>query len=225
MELINLIFRLGVLFAIYGFLWFFIELALKILIGARKRTLGEIYLIKTVKYLFLVNVTFLFCLEQMNEPVFQVNYVSLIPGFIILMVYFLGKLQQKEQRIQLMSNFTQNIQEVPFNRNWEIGLLIFSAMAFVGLVFFPRFSENGISKWFQHSILDIENTVFIGFIFKVIGSFFLIGLFFKMLNALNYIISGKPMLNIRTGFGTRKNASNDDSFDDFEEIDDNKLSD
>ena len=198
-------------------------MGLKLLIGGRKRTLWEIYLIKTVKYLFLVNVTFLFCLEQQDEPVFQVNYVSLVPSFIILMVYFLGKLQQKEQRIQMMTNFTQGMQEVPFNRQWELVLIIVSGFAFAGLVFYPQISENAVSHWFQRSIVDIENTVLIGFVFKAIGFFFLIGLFFKMLNALNYIISGKPMVNVRTGFNTKKGA-NDDSFDDFEEIDDNKLS-
>ena len=223
MELINLIFRLGVLFAIYGFLWFFIEMGLKLLIGGRKRTLGEIYLIKTVKYLFLVNVTFLFCLEQMDEPVFQVNYLNLAPSFIILMVYFLGKLQQKEQRIQMMTNFMQGLQEVPFNRQWELALIVFSGFTFAGLVFYPQYSENAISTWFQKSILDIENTVLIGFVFKVIGFFFLIGMFFKMLNAVNYIVSGKPLVNVKTGFGTKQGKS-DDSFDDFEEIDDNKLS-
>ena len=221
MDLINLIFRLGVLFAIYGFLWFFIELALKLLIGGRKRTLGEIYLIKTVKYLFLVNVTFLFCLEQYFE--LQVNYMNVIPSFIVLMVYFLGKLQQNEQRIQLMSSFTQGMKETPFNRRWEIAIIVLSALSFIGFVYFPHYSENGISRWFQESILDIENTVLIGFVFKVIGFFFLIGMFFKMLNALNYIISGKPLVNVKTGFSSKKNSS-DDSFDDFEEIDDNKLS-
>jgi len=198
-------------------------MGLKLLIGGRKRTLGEIYLIKTVKYLFLVNVTFLFCLEQLDEPDFQVNYESLVPSFIILMVYFLGKLQQKEQRIQMMTNFTQGLQEAPFNRQWELALILLSGIAFAGLVFYPQFSENGISRWFQESILDIENTVLIGFVFKVIGFFFLIGMFFKMLNALNYIISGRPLVNVKTGFSSKKNSS-DDSFDDFEEIDDNKLS-
>jgi hypothetical protein len=139
------------------------------------------------------------------------------------MIYFLGKLQQKEQRIQMMTNFTQGMQEVPFNRQWELVLIIVSGVAFAGLVFYPQISENAVSHWFQRSIVDIENTVLIGFVFKAIGFFFLIGLFFKMLNALNYIISGKPMLNVRTGFSTKKGA-NDDSFDDFEEIDDNKLS-
>lgn len=223
LELINLIFRLGVLFAIYGFLWFFIDMGLKILLGSRKRSLGEVYVIKTIKYLFLVNVTFLFCLQQLNEPEYHVNYMHVAPSFVVLMVYFLGKLQQNEQRIQLMSSFTQGMKDVPFNRRWEISLIVLSALTFVGLVSYPQFSENAIAKWFQRSIIDIEETVIIGFIFKIIGFFFLIGLFFKMLNALNFIVSGKPMVNVRTGFGSKK-ASNEDSFDDYEEIDDNKLS-
>lgn len=223
LELINLIFRLGVLFAIYGFLWFFIDMGLKILLGSRKRSLGEVYVIKTIKYLFLVNVTFLFCLQQLNEPEYHVNYMHVAPSFVVLMVYFLGKLQQNEQRIQLMSSFTQGMKDVPFNRWWEISLIVLSALTFVGLVSYPQFSENAIAKWFQRSIIDIEETVIIGFIFKIIGFFFLIGLFFKMLNALNFIVSGKPIVNVRTGFGSKK-ASNEDSFDDYEEIDDNKLS-
>lgn len=223
LELINLIFRLGVLFAIYGFLWFFIDMGLKILLGSRKCSLGEVYVIKTIKYLFLVNVTFLFCLQQLNEPEYHVNYMHVAPSFVVLMVYFLGKLQQNEQRIQLMSSFTRGMKDVPFNRRWEISLIVLSALTFVGLVSYPQFSENAIAKWFQRSIIDIEETVIIGFIFKIIGFFFLIGLFFKMLNALNFIVSGKPMVNVRTGFGSKK-ASNEDSFDDYEEIDDNKLS-
>lgn len=223
MELINLIFRLGVLFAIYGFLWFFIEMAWQLLIGTRKRTLGEIYLVKTVKYLFLVNVTFLFCLEQMDEPIFQINYQHIVPSFIILMVYFLGKLQKKEQRIQMMSNFTQGMKDIPFNRQWELALIVLSGFTFAGLVFFPQFSENVISIWFKERILDIEKAVLIGFIFKVIGFFFLIGMFSKMLNALNYIISGKPLVQVNSSFSAKKDPS-DDSFDDFEEIDDTKLS-
>jgi hypothetical protein len=223
LELINLIFRLGVLFAIYGFLWFFIDMGLKILLGSRKRSLGEVYVIKTIKYLFLVNVTFLFCLQQLNEPEYHVNYMHVAPSFVVLMVYFLGKLQQNEQRIQLMSSFTRGMKDVPFNRRWEISLIVLSALTFVGLVSYPQFSENAIAKWFQGSIIDIEETVIIGFIFKIIGFFFLIGLFFKMLNALNFIVSGKPMVNVRNGFGSKK-ASNEDSFDDYEEIDDNKLS-
>ena len=62
MELINLIFRLGVVFAIFAFIWFFISLGLKLLTGGiGRKALGEIYLIKGLQYFFLVNVTFLIC--------------------------------------------------------------------------------------------------------------------------------------------------------------------
>jgi hypothetical protein len=148
--------------------------------------------------------------------------MNVAPSFMVLMVYFLGKLQQNEQRIQLMSNLTQGMPAAPFNRRWEIALIVLSALTFIGFVYYPQYSENGISTWFQRSIMDIEHTMIIGFIFKIIGFFFLMSMFFKMLNALNYIVSGKPMVNIRTGFGSKK-APNDDSFDDYEEIDDNKL--
>ena len=63
MELLDFIFRLGVVFAIYGFLWGLIEIAFKILTAQRQRTLIEIYLLRTIKYVFLADVTFLFCID------------------------------------------------------------------------------------------------------------------------------------------------------------------
>ena len=71
--------------------------------------------------------------------------------------------------------------------------------------------------WFQRSILDIESTVIIGFIFKIIGFFFLLGMIFKMLNALNYLISGKPLFDIKSRF-SNMNKKDDTHFDDFEEL-------
>jgi hypothetical protein len=37
-----------------------------------------------------------------------------------------------------------------------------------------------------------------------------------MLNAINYILSGKPIVDVRTSFQTKK--KDEDQFDDFEEI-------
>ncbi len=115
MELINLIFRLGVLFSIYGFLWFFIDLILKMLVGGRTRTIVEVYLIKSIKYLFLVNVTFLFCLD-INQQ--DVTLKNLLPSAIILLMYFIGKFQQKQKQIRLMGSFG--------NESFNEGYLIFS---------------------------------------------------------------------------------------------------
>jgi len=102
MDLLNLIFKLGVFFSIYGFLWFFIELGLTFLVGGRKRTRFETYLIKGIKYAFLVNVTFLFSVD-LNKH--QVNFYNLIPSALVLSTYFVGMLQQKQRRQFLWGNW------------------------------------------------------------------------------------------------------------------------
>jgi len=214
MDLLNLIFRLGVLFAIYGFLWFFIEFGLTLLRSVRPKTIIESYIIKSVKYLFLVNVTFLFCLDLNNN---DVSIYNVMPSAIVLVTYFIGKLQKQQQQLQLFGNMKSPLIPNDFNLKTEIVLIIASSALFIGFLFFPQYASNNIANWFKSSILDIESTVIIGFIFKVIGFFFLVGMILKMLNAINYIISGKPIVDIKTNLnsGSKKD---EDGFDDFEEI-------
>jgi hypothetical protein len=215
MDLLNLIFRLGVLFAIYGFLWFFIELGLTFLRASRPKTIVENYLIKSVKYLFLVNVTFLFCLD-LNQN--NVSFYNVMPSAIVLVTYFIGKLQQQQQRLQLFGQINAQIPQTnDFNLKTEIILIVASIALFIGFLFFPQYASNNIANWFKSSILDIESTVIIGFIFKIIGFFFLLGMIMKMMNAINYIFSGKPIIDIKTN--VKSNSKKDeDKFDDFEEI-------
>jgi hypothetical protein len=214
MELLNLIFKLGVFFSIYGFLWFFIELGLTFLVGGRKRTRFETYLIKGIKYAFLVNVTFLFSVD-LNKH--QVNFYNLIPSALVLSTYFVGMLQQKQRRQVFMGQLGKSAAE-GITIKAEIILITLSGILFLGLVCYPQFAENTVALWFQRSILDIEATVIIGFIFKIIGFFFLLGMIFKMLNALNYLISGKPLFDIKSRFSKMDTKKDDTHFDDFEEL-------
>ncbi len=214
MDLLNLIFKLGVFFSIYGFLWFFIELGLTFLVGGRKRTRFETYLIKGIKYAFLVNVTFLFSVD-LNKH--QVNFYNLIPSALVLSTYFVGMLQQKQRRQLFMGQLGKSAAE-GITIKAEIILITLSGILFLGLVCYPPFAENAVALWFQRSILDIESTVIIGFIFKIIGFFFLLGMIFKMLNALNYLISGKPLFDIKSRFSKMDTKKDDTHFDDFEEL-------
>jgi hypothetical protein len=213
MELLNLIFRLGVLFAIYSFLWFFFDLGLSLLRGGRQKTVFENYMITSVKYLFLVNVTFLFCLD-LNETV---NLMKSLPSIIILAVYFIGKFQTRQRMANVFGQMEDRVGNQAFDSKTELALIAVAILGFVALFFFPQYAENNIALWFKRSIEDLETTVLIGFIFKVIGFFFLIGMILKMLNAINYIISGKPLMDIQTNF-RQKGRNKDDEFDDFEEI-------
>lgn len=216
MDLIRLVFQLGVLFAIYSFIWFFIDLGLALLVAGRKRFLPEIYLIKAVKYLFLVNVTFLFALEKNNT----LSVIGVIPSATVLVVYFLGKFQQKQRQAQVLSQFGGKGfgLGLDFDRRYEIGVIALAVMLFSLLLAFPEYADNNIATWFRESIIDIEKTVIIGFIFKVIGFFFLLGMLLKMVNAFNYLISGRPLVDFQTYMGSKTTKKTKDDFDDYEEI-------
>lgn len=216
MALINLIFRLGVLFSIYGFLWFFIDLLLKLFIGGRTRTIVEVYLIKSVKYLFLVNVTFLFCLD-INQQ--NVSFNNLFPTAIILLMYFIGKFQQKQKQLKIIGTIGQDLFQDSFNIRAEISLITISIALFISLLYFPQYATNGIAIWFRKSIIDLETTVLIGFIFKIIGFFFLLGMILKMMNGIIYILSGKPFLDIKASIKTEKDKGKSGDFDHYEEVD------
>ena len=75
-------------------------------------------------------------------------------------------------------------------------------------MFRPDIANNAVAFWFKDSILDIESTAIIGFVFKVIGFFFLIGILFKTVNSFQYI--SEALFN--------KNQRKDSDFDDYEEI-------
>ena len=213
MELLDFIFRLGVVFAIYGFIWGLIEFAIKLLTAGRRRSLAEVYLIKAIKYFFLVNVTFLFCIEENNSSMVVVNQI-VIAG-IILLTYFVGKLQNSQNRMaifQVMSGGLPKIQTPLFNLRLETIVIALSLGIFSALWFYPEAAFNPMSEWFHESIMNIEDTPIFGFIFKVIGFFFLLNLINKMLSAFTFLLSGKFRQS------PQENNNDDDDFTDYEEI-------
>ena len=216
MELISLLFRLGVLFAIYGFIWFFIDAFIRLLTSGRKRNKIEYYLIKSAKYLFLVNVLVLFCL---NKTKTEITFINIAPTLSIFCIYLIGRLQNDERKSMIQLSFfgkqTNNSDaKSNFNRRNEIVLIIGALIAFVVLVFNADYAKNNIAEWFYTSIIDIEETAIIGYIFKFIGVIFLISMIFKMIGAISYILNGGPMIDTKSRIKNKK----DDEFDDYEEV-------
>ena len=215
MNLLNFIFNLGVLFAIYGFLWGLIEIGIWLLAGGQPRNLIQSYIIKLVKYFFLVDVTFLFCLN--NEDISLIELNQMILAGAVLLTYFLGKLQKNQNRSMFVKMMGSNVPAIQrnFNMRYEIIVICISLGFFALFWFYPEYSMNPISNWFRDSIVNIENTPVFGFIFKIIGFFFLLSLIFKMLNSFNFLLSGGRIPNERQNpFEKPK----DDDFDDFEEL-------
>lgn len=222
MDLLNFIFRLGVVFAIYGFLWGLIEIGFRILTSGRERTVVEVYLLRGIKYIFLADVTFLFCIDGDAS---NMNYLNqLIMAGIILLTYFLGKLQNNQTRTQLFQVFTNARMQLPkqltlFNLRAEILVICLALIVFALFNFAPEYAANPISIWFYESIMDIEDTVFFGFIFKVIGFFFLLNLISKMINGVTFLLSGaRPPRNPFDQQDRDRDKRDQDDFDPWEEV-------
>lgn len=216
MELLNFIFRLGVVFAIFGFIWGLINLAIRLLTIGRQRQTTEVYILKAVQYLLLVDVTFLIC---NNNDITGLDYKSqLVFGSMILLMYFVGKLQQRQNKQQLFKLYTNGMMQnndFGFNLKAEIGVITLALAAFVLFWFKPEFAENALSAWFRDSILNIEDTPIFGFIFKVIGFFFLLNILMKVVNSIMMLLSGRAF---EKNDNNRPDRNDTNHFDDYEEI-------
>jgi hypothetical protein len=220
MEVIHLIFKIGVLLAIYGFIWFFINLLISLATGGRKKTVGEVYFSKGVKSIFLVNVLFLYGLDDGQN---EIDLFNMIVSGLVLLLYFIGQMQKNERQAEMMEKYSNLLRGIGantrFNKKAEIIVLSLSILFYASLFFLPDFAKNPIALWFYETVTGIEKTPLIGFIFKVIGFFFLLSILIKIFNGINYLLSGKPLLNVKTGYyAGRKKNKDDDSFDDFEEV-------
>jgi hypothetical protein len=220
MEVIHLIFKIGVLLAIYGFIWFFINLLISLATGGRKKTVGEVYFSKGVKSIFLVNVLFLYGLDDGQN---EIDLFNMIVSGLVLLLYFIGQMQKNERQAEMMEKYSNLLRGIGansrFNKKAEIIVLSLSILFYASLFFLPDFAKNPIALWFYETVTGIEKTPLIGFIFKVIGFFFLLSTLIKIFNGINYLLSGKPLLNVKTGYyAGRKKDKDDDSFDDFEEV-------
>lgn len=214
--MLNFIFRLGVVFAIFGFLWGMIDIGLRLLTSGRQRSLTETYLLKAVKYLLLVDVVFLFCLGDLNTHLIVLNQV-IVAGLVLLM-YFVGKLQNSQNRVALFKMMGRGIPQVPqpqFNLKAEVGVITGAIALFVVFWFYPWLATNGASRWFHESILSIEKAFFFGFIFKVIGFFFILSMIIKMINGFTFLLNGGKSQRPDNGID---NNYDENDFDDYEEV-------
>lgn len=206
MEILGLTFQLGVFFAIYGFIWFFIDLGIKFITsGAVKSELSN-YLVKGVKYLFLVNVIFLFSVSDTEA---KIELRALVPVMLILFLYFVGKFQKNQNKNIFLSRMGIQSNAVQFNSRYEMVLIMLSLLVFILFILEPSIAQNNIAKWFKITIIDIETTAIIGFIFKIIGFFFLLDILTKTMNAFQFIIAR---------IVSNAPSNNKDKFDDFEEV-------
>lgn len=220
-DTLNFIFRLGVVFAIFGFIWWIINAGISLLRGAAPKSQVETYILKLIRYFFLVDVTFLFCIYQEDG---MINYPRLVVAGGVLLMYFLGKYQNAEVRnafVQLQGKLMNRGGGETFNKRTEGIVILLSLGFFVLFILEPSFSQNPISDWFYRSILNIEDTPIFGFVFKIVGFFFMVSILLKLVNGIQVLLgvptrnqSGGPQQQNRNGIDHRE----EDDFDDYEEV-------
>jgi hypothetical protein len=212
MEFISLVFRLGVVLAIFSFIWGLLRLGLTILRGGRPLSYPVALALKTVQYLIIADITILFCKES-DSPL-----LDLILSGMILLMYFIGKVQNMQTRFMIVQVQNRNFRQQQYKpkMNLEFTVIALSMALFVFLALRPEFAVNPISSWFYSNIIEIEKTPIFGFIFKVVGFFFTISILFRMIAAFTVLLSGQGFLKP----DDRNWDDNDDidKFDDYEEI-------
>jgi hypothetical protein len=80
------------------------------------------------------------------------------------------------------------------------------------LIFQPSLANHSVAQWFHTTIKEIGDIPVIGFIFNVVGFFFMLGVVAKMVQGVLFLLSGKA-------FSKNNSNTDDDHFDEFEEID------
>jgi hypothetical protein len=213
-EFINLTFRLGVVLAIFSFIWGFIKFGITLLRGGMPMSYPFSVALKAIQYFLIVAVSVIFCSEDLNAS----TYTIVVTGLILAM-YFIGKVQNMQFRRMLVQFQGMRVQNTTKpNMPLEFGIVGLAMLLFVYMVMHPEYAVNNVTKWFYDNIIDIETTAIIGFIFKIVGFFFTITILMRMVNALTFILSGRA-------FEKNRNQGPDKpedpfKFDDFEEIKD-----
>lgn len=218
-DFLNLAFRLGVVFAIFSFLWGILNMILNLIRGSKPQSVWEEYGLKIVQYFLLVDVVFLFCVQKSNSMEILPN--ELTTTALILLLYFSGKFQKQKRRNNIIESMETNLPrfQTNFNLKAEIIVISLSIILFIGFVFKPDLAVNPIGNWFYNSILEIESMPILGFIFKIIGFFVLMSILMKIINGFVFLFSGAPLITVNSHVSNQNGSGrDDDQYDDFEEM-------
>jgi hypothetical protein len=215
MQILEFIFHFGVIIAVFTFLWWFMGLLLSLVFAPFGLTPSKIYYAqKTLKYFFLVSVAFRFALDDRFGLQGSTDITGYIISALILLAYLVGKTEAKNNRVKFYANFgnMRQMPVTPFDRNKELLLIGFAIAVYAYFVFVPQGAENIITTWLVESIVSISDTPVFGWIFKIIGFFFLIMVIMRFVNGFFALL----------GFTARNNNSpserDKNDFDDYEEI-------
>ena len=198
MSIFSFIFLLRANFVIFGFIWGIFKYLITSLIGNKEKNERLEYILRISKYALLVAVTANFVhSEIVEQELIQSFTVRVIISSIVLGLYLLGKLENKDRFSQFTAmggNLLKGItSSTSFNHKTE-RLLIFGSLGFFMLcLFVPFLVENGLISSLSNAILSLYNAFFIGYIFKIVAFFSIVTIMMRASNILGKLVSGKSL--------------------------------
>ncbi|MBU2018474.1 MAG: hypothetical protein KJ941_02405, partial [Bacteroidetes bacterium] len=156
METLQLIFRIGIILGIFGFIWGLFRLALILLFPAFSKLPQSSYLIRAIQYVFIVQTTLLFCYDQNSHLSLKDGSIGITA--LLLLFYFISKLDRRKKQ-NVMFQFIKNGQELSkdnYSKISEWGLIGLGTFFFILCLFKTELIYNPITIWFQQTIIGIE---------------------------------------------------------------------
>ncbi len=193
MKILEYLFLIGVCFTIFEFIWGIFKLIFNLLTSSFNSP-AKSNLVRIVKYVLFISATIHFIQTiNVDQSLVSSSIAATIISTLVLGLYLLGKYQNRlvTSQIKNITNQFINGASNQFDSKLEKFLILGGIALFVIGSFFPSFFDNGITQWFTDSILNIYNTPFFGFIFKVIAFFVLVGTFTRGSRILGKLINGE----------------------------------
>lgn len=221
MKILEFIFHFGVIIAIFTFLWWFVGLLLSMVFAPFGINPGRVYYAqKILKYYFLVTVAYRFA-DDSRFGLESTDYKAYLISSLILLAYLIGKTEAKNNRVKFyaqLGNLQNSINVTPFDRTKELLLIGFATLVYAYFVFAPSGAHNILTNWLVDSIVSITETPIFGWIFYILGFFFLMMVILRFVNGF-FALFGltRPSKEGENNDHFIDN-SKDDNFDDYEEV-------
>ena len=239
MKVLHFLFLLGVCFTIFEFLWGLFKILFNFLTGSIQSAI-KTNSIRIIKYILFTAVAIQFVhIVNTDSGLINNQGVSITLGALLIFFYLIGKYQNRAAYTQIKgiaNQFMKGFMPV-FDSKLEIALILGAVGFFVLGSFYPLSTANGITNWFTDAILNIYNTPFFGFIFKLIAFFVLINTLSRAAKIIGKLLSGNsfseatksenPFINRfnTQGFNHARNQntiSEEPEFTDYEEVTDDE---
>ncbi len=214
MEILETIYRVGVILAIFSFIWGIIKIGMLLLTGGQALKF-QLLTLRVLKTVILSQVVAQFCFPSDNS--LSLSGYSIVVSGLILAFYFINDSQKRKFRKFNFLSLNQKTMSDTSPRWAEVLLVCVGISGFILFVLFPSTLENGVTNWFYENIVGLEKAPIFGFIFKIIGVFFVITVINRTVQSFFVLLNGGTNRPHHDPNGNRENRKEDD-FDDYEEI-------